>query len=235
MFTNLGNITPAGATGAGTTGDTSQTNTQAAATVATGANTQQVQPQTQQAAALDMDAIAAKAAEIAAKKEQAVMKSFFEQNGLSREDAEKALADYKAQKQKQEEADKNDAAKQMQKQREELAALKAELEAERYSKNISELCKALDVKDGREQFISKFLNQSELMKNGTFDKDAATKAINSILEALPEFKKVQTEPSPQTPIGGAIKIGAPPQTTPNTTATMTPHQKFAAHIAANKK
>ena len=54
-----------------------QTTTQAATPVATEGNTQQTQTPT-----IDMEAIAAKAAEIAAKKENAVMKSFFEQNGL---------------------------------------------------------------------------------------------------------------------------------------------------------
>ena len=211
-----------------------QTTTQAATPVATEGNTQQTQTPT-----IDMEAIAAKAAEIAAKKENAVMKSFFEQNGLSKEEAEKAIAEFKAQKAKQEEADKNDAAKQIKKAQDELATLKAELAKERYDKNIAEICKECDVKEGREQFVLKFVNQSDVMKDGTFDKEAAKKSINAILEALPEFKKTQqTEqaPQPQVQVGGAIKIGAQaPAQTPNQTTTMTSHQKFAAYIAANKK
>lgn len=210
-----------------------QTTTKSATPVATEGNTQQTQ-----APAIDMEAIAAKAAEIAAKKENAVMKSFFEQNGLSKEEAEKAIAEFKAQKQKQEEADKNDAAKQIKKAQDELATIKAELAKERYDKNIAEICKECDVKEGREQFILKFVNQSDVMKDGAFDKEAAKKSINAILEALPEFKKTQTEPAPQpqVQVGGAIKIGAQaPAQTPNQNTTMTSHQKFAAYIAANKK
>lgn len=215
--------------------NTNTVNTPAAGTqpTAAGENTN-----TTATPAIDMEAIAAKAAEIAAKKENAVMKSFFEQNGLSKEEAEKAIADYRAAKEKQEEADKNDAAKQIKKAQDELAALKAELAKERYDKNIAEICKECDVKEGREQFVLKFVNQSDVMKDGTFDKEAAKKSINAILEALPEFKKTQqTEqaPQPQVQVGGAIKIGAQaPAQTPNQT-TMTSHQKFAAYIAANKK
>lgn len=204
-----------------------QTTTQAA----TEGNTQQAQTST-----IDMEAIAAKAAEIAAKKENAVMKSFFEQNGLSKEEAEKAIAEFKAQKAKQEEADKNDAAKQIKKAQDELATIKAELAKERYDKNIAEICKECDVKEGREQFVLKFINQSDVMKDGTFDKEAAKKSINAILEALPEFKKTQTEQASQPQVGGVIKIGAQaPAQTPNQNTTMTSHQKFAAYIAANKK
>ena len=207
----------------GATATTSTQTPQAAATAATGDNTT-VTP------ALDMDAIAAKAAEIAAKKENAVMKSFFEQNGLSKEEAEKAIADYRAAKEKQEEADKNDAAKQIKKAQDELAALKAELEKERYEKNILEICKS-DVKEGREQFVINMIKQTDIMKEGTFDKEAAKNAVKAVLELVPELKKSEAPAQ-----GGVIKIGAQaPAQTPNAAVNMTTAQKFAAHIAANKK
>ena len=184
------------------------------------------------APAIDMEAIAAKAAEIAAKKENAVMKSFFEQNGLSKEEAEKAIAEFKAQKAKQEEADKNDAAKQIKKAQDELAALKAELEKERYDKSILEICKSEGVKEGREQFIANMIKQTDVMKNGTFDKEAAKTAVKAALEMIPELKASEQAPAQ----GGVIKIGAQaPTQTPSATTNMTTAQKFAAHIAANKK
>ena len=207
----------------GATATTSTQTPQAAATAATGDNTTATP-------ALDMNAIAAKAAEIAAKKENAVMKSFFEQNGLSKEEAEKAIADYRAAKEKKEEADKNDASKQIKKAQDELAALKAELEKERYEKNILEICKS-DVKEGREQFVINMIKQTDIMKEGKFDKEAAKTAVKAVLELVPELKK-----SEQAPSGGVIKIGAQaPTQTQSATTNMTTAQKFAAHIAANKK
>lgn len=206
------------------TATTSTQTPQAAATAATGDNTTATTP------AIDMEAIAAKAAEIAAKKENAVMKSFFEQNGLSKEEAEKAIADYRAAKEKQEEADKNDAAKQIKKAQDELAALKAELEKERYEKNILEICKS-DVKEGREQFVINMIKQTDIMKEGKFDRETAKNAVKAVLELVPELKKSETPAQ-----GGVIKIGAQaPAQTPNAATNMTTAQKFAAHIAANKK
>lgn len=213
-----------------TVNNTNTVNTPAAGTQPTpaGENNTAATP----APAIDMDAIAAKAAEIAAKKENAVMKSFFEQSGLSREEAEKAIADYRAAKEKQEEADRHDAAKQIKKAQDELAALKAELEKERYDKSILEICKNEGVKEGREQFIANMIKQSDIMKNGTFDKEAAKTAVKAALEMIPELKASEQAPAQ----GGVIKIGAQaPAQTPSATTNMTTAQKFAAHIAANKK
>lgn len=212
-----------------TTVNTNTVNTPAAGTQPTPAG----ENNTTATPAIDMEAIAAKAAEIAAKKENAVMKSFFEQSGLSREEAEKAIADYRAAKEKQEEADKNDAAKQIRKAQDELAALRAELEKERYDKSILEICKSEGVKEGREQFIANMIKQSDVMKNGTFDKEAAKTAVKAALEMIPELKTSEQAPAQQ---GGVIKIGAQaPAQTPSATTNMTTAQKFAAHIAANKK
>lgn len=212
-----------------TTVNTNTVNTPAAGTQPTPAG----ENNTAATPAIDMDTIAAKAAEIAAKKENAVMKSFFEQSGLSKEEAEKAIAEFKEAKAKQEEADKNDAAKQIKKAQDELAALKAELEKERYDKSILEICKNEGVKEGREQFIANMIKQSDIMKNGTFDKEAAKTAVKAALEMIPELKKSEQAPAQQ---GGVIKIGAQaPAQAPSATTNMTTAQKFAAHIAANKK
>lgn len=219
-----------------TVNNTNTVNTPAAGTQPTPAGTQPTpagkNTNTAATPAIDIEAFAAKAAEIAAKKENAVMRSFFEQNGLSKEEAEKAIADYKAQKQKQEEADKNDAVKQIKKAQDELAALKAELAKERYDKSILEICKSEGVKEGREQFIANMIKQSDIMKEGKFDAEAAKNAVKAVLELVPELKKSET-PAQQ---GGVIKIGAQaPAQASSATTNMTTAQKFAAYIAANKK
>lgn len=117
--------------------------------------------------------------------EDSVLKGFFKQQGLSKEEIDTAIADFKAKK----EAEKPDIDK-MNKDiaAAQQAALDATLKVEAYK-----LAGGLGIDAKAIDYVFQLADKSDCIVDGKVSTDKLTEAINKVLEDVPAFKAAKAE------------------------------------------
>lgn len=112
--------------------------------------------------------------------EDSVLKGYFKQQGLSKEEADKAISDFKAKK----EAEKPDFEK-INKDLEAAknAALEASLKVEAYK-----LAGGLGIDTKAIEYVIKLADTSECIADGKVSTEKLTEALNKVLSDVPAFK-----------------------------------------------
>ena len=133
-------------------------------------------------------------------KENGILKSFFEQNGLKEDEVKKAIADYKENVRKQEEAIKNKDAELETK----LADVQKELKNEKFNNAITLIGYELGLDSKTLKAVQKLaeINVDEVFENNTINQDKIKESINNVLEEYPQFKKSATT-------NKIVEVGAP--------------------------
>ena len=149
-------------------------------------NTQQnTQQQAQQAPTIDYNKIQQMLEGTLAAKEDTALKAYFKQQGLSQEEAEKAMAEFKNQKA----AQQPDVAKlQSDIQAAQGLALNAQIE------NKALLMHAeLGIDLQTMPYVLKLADLKEVIVEGAINDEKLKEALNAVLESVPQFKKSQEQ------------------------------------------
>lgn len=136
--------------------------------------------------------------------EDKVLQGYFKSQGLSQEQANEAMTQYKtAQATKQQEATLA-----QQKIVKENAELKAQIQNSQIDAKVAELAATLDVQLDKLPFLSKLVDRSTAAKeDGTLNDENIKAAIETVLKAFPDFKgTIQTGGFQQ--IGGSGNQGS---------------------------
>lgn len=155
----------------------------------------QQQPGTQQqnpGATIDYDKLAQALERGTAQKENAIMKSFFDQQGISEEDAKKLISDFKAQR----------AAKQtdLQKENEQL---KAQILQGKVDTAISKAATELGIAAENVQYVTKLADLTGATNDkGEVDSKAVKEALEKVLTAVPAFKAAASDDGKGFQVGG---------------------------------
>jgi thiol:disulfide interchange protein len=149
------------------------------------AQQQTQQQQAQQAPTIDYNKIQQMLEGTLAAKEDTALKAYFKQQGLSQEDAETAMAEFK----KQKAAQQPDVAKlQNDVQAAQGAALNAQIE------NKALLMHAeLGIDLQTMPFVLKLADLKEVIVDGAINDEKLKEALNAVLENVPQFKKSQEQ------------------------------------------
>lgn len=127
--------------------------------------------------------------------EDQVLKGFFKQQGLSKEEMDKAIAEFKSKR----ESEKPDfdklngeltAAKK--------AALDAKMETEAFK-----MASSLGVDPQAMAYVYKLADKSEVIVDGKISTDKLSEALNKVLEDVPQFKVTKKESK-----GMSFKVGS---------------------------
>lgn len=152
-------------------------------------------------------------------KEDVALKAYFKQQGLSQEDAEKAIADYKAQK-KASEPDVAALTKQAQDANAALTAAQIQ--------NAAMMMHAdLGVDLSTIPYLLKLADTSTAMKDGKVDSEKLKESLNKVLTDIPGLKKSETQNN-----NGFRQVGAPGNNgsngngTPTKTVASKPWNRF---------
>jgi cytochrome c556 len=125
-------------------------------------------------------------------KEDTVLKSYFKQMGLSQEDAEKAIADFKATK-KEHAPDVDGLNAQIKAKDDEIASLHSKLTQILLTGTVKDLADELGFEASHTKYIMKNAELDDVIKeDGTVDTDKVKEAVTKFLEEVPNFKKVAT-------------------------------------------
>ena len=149
-------------------------------------NTQQnTQQQAQQAPTIDYNKIQQMLDGTLAAKEDTALKAYFKQQGLSQEEAETAMAEFK----KQKAAQQPDVAKlQSDVQAAQGLALNAQIE------NKALLMHAeLGIDLQTMPYVLKLADLKEVIVEGAINDEKLKEALNAVLESVPQFKKSQEQ------------------------------------------
>lgn len=126
--------------------------------------------------------------------EKSALKSFFQQQGLTEEEANAAIADYKKSKADKAEASKNDA--KAQSERADQAEKRAQEATERANAMVIKAsahiqASSLGVKSNKLDYVVKMADLSKVTvdEHGTPDEVAVKAAIEQVLKDIPEFKE----------------------------------------------
>jgi hypothetical protein len=126
-------------------------------------------------------------------KTDTVLKSYFKQQGLSQEDAERAIADFKT-RQKENAPDVDSLNATIKAKDDKIAALEAEIAQRDLSDATKALADELKFDAKYTALILKNANTKEVHKeDGTIDAEKLKKAINAFLEEVPDLKKSTTK------------------------------------------
>lgn len=143
------------------------------------------QQQAQQPPAIDYDKIQQMLNGTLAAKEETALKAYFKQQGLSQEEAETAMAEFK----KQKAAQQPDVAKlQGDVQTAQNVALNAQIENKALLMH-SEL--GIDLQTM--PYVLKLADLKEVIVDGAINDEKLKEALNAVLEAVPQFKKTQEQ------------------------------------------
>lgn len=158
------------------------------------------QQQAQQAPTIDYNKIQQMLDGTLAAKEDTALKAYFKQQGLSQEDAETAMAEFK----KQKAAQQPDVAKlQGDVQAAQIATLNAQIE------NKALLMHAeLGIDLQTMPYVLKLADMKEVIVDGAINDEKLKEALNTVLESVPQFKKTQEQQTQ-----GFHQIGAAQQQT----------------------
>lgn len=121
-------------------------------------------------------------------KENSILKSFFQQNGIENEDElKKAIATYKENSRKQEEEQKN---KYLDIENQNKELLK-QLKQEKYNNSLKDVVNEFGLDSKSAKAVEKLaeLNIDELFENDNINTDKIKESINKVLEEYPQFKK----------------------------------------------
>lgn len=139
-------------------------------------------------------------------KQETVLKSYYKQLGLSKEEVEKAVADYK----ERHKDDTPDYTKEIEGYKTKIGEYEAKLRAYELSEKARGLCADLGV-DGKR--VEKFLKYAKeeistaYDEKGVLDEKKLKTALETVLEDLPEFKAVTSSGRSFSP----VKVGAEKQ------------------------
>ena len=143
------------------------------------------QQQAQQPPAIDYDKIQQMLNGTLAAKEETALKAYFKQQGLSQEEAETAMAEFK----KQKAAQQPDVAKlQGDVQAAQNVALSAQIENKALLMH-SEL--GIDLQTM--PYVLKLADLKDVIVDGAIDDEKLKEALNAVLENVPQFKKSQEQ------------------------------------------
>ena len=174
-------------------------------TVANGGSTQGAQSTTQQSTSIDYDKIADVLEKRGAQAQNAALKGYLKEQGVSADEMEQAIKDYKANV----EANKQAEANKQQELVNENATLKAKLMNINIDSKIATLAEGISQE--KLPFLNKLVDRSGLMnEKGEIDDDKVKEAINNVVKAFPDFKQSQNA-------SGVTKIGSDGN---NTNATL---------------
>ena len=147
---------------------------------------QNQQPANQQTPAFDYEKLASIVAGKQNVAEDTVLKNYFKQQGLSQEEAEKAIASFKEEKAKN---TPDVTALQNQIAQEKAQAQKAQIEKDAV---LTAMSLGLDAKTI--PYVLKLADLSSVMdKDGKINEEAVKTAINKVLEDMPQLKPVSAE------------------------------------------
>ena len=155
----------------------------------------QQQPGTQQqnpGANIDYDKLAQALERGTAQKENAIMKSFFDQQGISEEDAKQLISDFKAQR----------AAKQtdLQKENEQL---KAQILQGKVDTAISKAATELGIAAANVPYVTKLADLTGATNDkGEVDSKKIKEALEKVLTDIPAFKATETNTGKGFQVGG---------------------------------
>lgn len=148
-------------------------------------NNNQQNNQQQQAPTIDYDKIQQMLNGTLAAKEETALKAYFKQQGLSQEEAETAMAEFK----KQKAAQQPDVAKlQGDVQAAQNVALNAQIENKALLMH-SEL--GIDLQTM--PYVLKLADLKDVIVDGAINDEKLKEALNAVLEAVPQFKKAQEQ------------------------------------------
>ena len=155
----------------------------------------------QQAAGIDYDKIQSMLA-ATAKKENAVLKSYFQQQGLSEEEVSQAIATFKQNKQQQVEQQQNANAS----LQNEVAAAQKDAEQARIELAATQVAMTLGINAKTVQYVLKMADFSKAKgTDGKISEDNVKAAIEQVLKDVPALK-------PSTENNAGFQIGAGQQT-----------------------
>lgn len=156
-----------------------------------------------------------------AKKENAVLKSYFQQQGLSEEEVSQAIADFKSNKQQQSQRQQDDNVElqnQIAQANAQAEQANAQAEQAQIELEATKVAMALGIDSKTLPYVLKVADFSNIKdKDGKINADNVKAAINAVLEDVPAFKP-QKETSKGFQIGGNGQSGQ--QSAPNTTQTV---------------
>lgn len=176
---------------------------------------QQQQNQQQQTGGVDYDKIQSMLDTATAKKENAVLKSYFQQQGLSEEEVSQAIATFKSTKQQQsqqQQADTTQLQTQISEAQKQAESAQIELEATKTAMTLGIDSKTLP-------YVLKMADLSNVKdKDGKINADNVKAALNKVLEDLPQLKG-QKEENKGFQIGGGTNQQQQQTTNTQTVAT----------------
>ena len=153
----------------------------------------------QQAAGIDYDKIQSMLDTATAKKENAVLKSYFQQQGLSQEEVSQAIATFKQNKQQQVEQQQNANAR-LQK---EVAAAQKDAEQARIELTATKVAVELGINVKTLQYVLKMADFSKAKDaDGKISEDNIKASLEQVLKDVPALK-------PSTENNSGFQIGAP--------------------------
>lgn len=156
----------------------------------------------QQAAGIDYDKIQSMLDTATAKKENAVLKSYFQQQGLSEEEVSQAIATFKQNKQQQVEQQQNANAS----LQNEVAAAQKDAEQARIELAATQVAMTLGINAKTVQYVLKMADFSKAKgTDGKISEDNVKAAIEQVLKDVPALK-------PSTENNAGFQIGAGQQT-----------------------
>jgi activator of 2-hydroxyglutaryl-CoA dehydratase len=170
------------------------------------------QQQSQQTGGIDYDKIQSMLDTATAKKENAVLKSYFQQQGLSEEEVSQAIASFKATKQQQNQQQQQDnSAMQTEIAQATALAEKAQIELE-----ATKVAMTLGIDATSLTYVLKMADLSNVKdKDGKISQDNVKAAINKVLEDVPALKP-KKEDNKGFQIGGSGQGQQQQNTTVNT-------------------
>ena len=153
----------------------------------------------QQAAGIDYDKIQSMLDTATAKKENAVLKSYFQQQGLSEEEVSQAIATFKQNKQQQVEQQQNANAS----LQNEVAAAQKDAEQARIERTATKVAVELGINVKTLQYVLKMADFSKAKDaDGKISEDNIKASLERVLKDVPALK-------PRTENNSGFQIGAP--------------------------
>lgn len=180
-------------------------------------NTQQSAQQSQQSG-IDYDKIQSMLDTATAKKENAVLKSYFQQQGLSEEEVTQAIATYKTTKEQQSQAQQNNNVE-LQNQ---VNAANLEAEQAKIELEATKIAMSLGIDAKNLPYILKMADMSNVKgSDGKISQDNIKSAINKVLEDVPALKTEK-----QNNAGFQIGAGNQNQSTQQTNTQTVPQKRW---------
>jgi hypothetical protein len=163
------------------------------------AETNNIQTPTQGEGGIDYEKIEAMITKGTQQKESAILKSYFEQQGLSNEEMTQAINDFKA--------NRKNAAQQRETEFTTLKTENAQLKEQMLKTNISNEAQRAALELGVDaknvQFVLKLADfDGAVSDKGEINAEAVKSAVSKVLEEVPAFKQAKNDSKGFIPVGG---------------------------------